>query len=193
MSKNTIEDDAVLAACLLERIGRLSRTEEQIGDLYPAQWAVLRYLSRANRFSRTPMTMTKYLATTRGTMSQTIIALERKGYVARRPSETDKRSVHVDLEKSGRRKLMDDPLLRLAEELRAALGRDTGQLTDFLDRILMEIIKSNGGQMFGQCKSCRYFQKDGGMTTRELHRCGLLDVGLSKSDSELICVEHVAA
>ena len=34
---------------------RLIKTEEQISDLYPAQWSALRYLLRANRFSRTPM------------------------------------------------------------------------------------------------------------------------------------------
>ena len=78
-----MSDDALAVANLLERISRLTRTEEQIGDLYPAQWAALRYLTRANRFSRTPMALTRYLGTTRGTMSQTIIALERKGYLER--------------------------------------------------------------------------------------------------------------
>ena len=104
-------NDAMASANLLERIGRLSRTEEQIGDLYPAQWAVLRYLAKANRFSRIPMAMTRYLATTRGTMSQSIKALERKGYVERQPSETDKRSVLVELTSAGRKQLAHDPML----------------------------------------------------------------------------------
>ncbi|MGI9505229.1 MAG: MarR family transcriptional regulator, partial [Geminicoccaceae bacterium] len=88
-------DDAIDAANLLERIGRLIRTEEQVGDLYPAQWSALRYLKRANRFSRTPMALAEYLGTTRGTISQTLIALERKGLITRQPSARDKRSVNI--------------------------------------------------------------------------------------------------
>ena len=38
-----------------------------------------------------------YLGTTRGTMSQTLKALENKGYVAGEPSETDKRSLSYAL------------------------------------------------------------------------------------------------
>ena len=185
-----MSDDALLAANLLERIGRLARTEEQVGDLYPAQWAVLRYLARANRFSRTPMALTKYLATTRGTMSQSIIALERKGYVERIPSETDKRSVNVELTDAGRAKLASDPVQKLADELSAALGRQVAELADMLAALLREIIRSNGGQLFGQCKTCRHFVVDGGSTRREPHHCGLLDVGLSAQDSEMICVEQ---
>ena len=171
-----MSEDALLAANLLERIGRLARTEEQVGDLYPAQWAVLRYLSRANRFSRTPMALTKYLATTRGTMSQTIIALERKGYVDRIPSKADKRSVNVELTDAGRAKLASDPIEKLAEELSSALGGQVARLAEMLATLLREIIHSNGGQHFGQCKSCRHFLPDGGATGRSPHRCGLLDV-----------------
>ncbi len=185
--------DAVLAANLMERVGRLARTEEQVGDLYPAQWAVLRYLSRANRFSSTPMAMTKYLATTRGTISQTIIALERKGYVERHPSATDKRSVNVELTEQGRGKLLCDPLLKLADYLKSALGQQTESLAGMLEALLREIVKSNDGQMFGQCKSCRHFNSGGGSSTREPHRCGLLDVDLSALDSEDICVEQFPA
>ncbi len=42
------------AAELIDRLERLVRASEQAGDLNPAQWEVLRYLARANRFSRTP-------------------------------------------------------------------------------------------------------------------------------------------
>jgi len=186
-------DDAMVAANLLERIGRLSRTEEQIGDLYPAQWAVLRYLARANRFSKTPMALTRYLATTRGTMSQTIIALERKGYVARQPSERDKRSVNVELTPAGQEKLHSDPILHLAENLRTALGQDAKSMRAMLENALAELVKANHGQMFGQCKTCRHFNKNVSKIRPEFHRCALLDVGLSNVDSECICVEHEAA
>jgi len=188
--ENQMLNPALQAANLIERIGRLARTEEQIGDLYPAQWAVLRYLSRANRFSRTPMAMTKYLSTTRGTMSQTIIALEKKSYVERRPSATDKRSVNVKLTKLGRVKLDSDPLLKLAADMDNALGKQTTHLSELLESLLREVVRGNEGQMFGQCKTCRHFVEGNGSDEIITHQCGLLDVTLSQKDSHHICVEH---
>ena len=184
---------ALVAANLLERIARLAKTEEQTGGLYPAQWAVLRYLSRANKFSRTPMALTKYLATTRGTMSQTIIALERKGYVERCASETDKRSVNVELTNAGRNTLRNDPIINLATELNTALGAHTERFSDHLLAVMAQLVKVQGGQMFGMCGACRHFESGGGTTARRPHRCSLLDVALSEPDSELICVEQESA
>lgn len=186
-------DHAMTAANLLERIGRLARMEEQGGDLNPVQWAVLRYLSRANKVSRTPMAMTRYLATTRGTMSQTIIALERKGYVARFASEVDKRSVTVELTDDGRKALESDPILNLSGDLKAALGAQTARFSELLLSVLTQLVAVQGGQMFGLCRACRHFEQGGGTTVRRPHRCALLDVGLSETNGDQICVEQEPA
>lgn len=185
-------DDAIAAANLFERIGQLTRTEEQIGNLYPAQWTALRYLARANRFSRTPMAITHYTGSTRGTVSQTVIALERKGYVERIPSDRDKRSVNVELTKAGLEKLKADPILQLAEEIRLALGEPPKRARTMLEKILTRLITANGGRAFGQCFACRHFQSQGGAAGGSPHHCGLLDVDLSAAESESICVEQVA-
>ena len=187
-----MSDDDLAVANLLERIGHLSRSDEQLDDLYPAQWAALRYLEQANRFSRTPMALTRYLGTTRGTISQTLNALERKGYVERQPSERDKRSVNVALTKAGRDKLETDPILRLAEVTGTALGGDTVRARQLLEKMLAGLIAENGGRPFGQCKTCCHFRKGDGASRGHPHRCGLLDVDLSEDDSEAICVEQVA-
>lgn len=186
-------DSALAVANLLERIGHLARNEEQLGDLYPAQWAALRYLARANRFSRNPMALTRYLGTTRGTVSQTIIALERKGYVRRMPSERDKRSVDIELTPDGRGKLDDDPIRHFAEEIDDALGADTSLLRQQLERLLKRLIDINDGRSFGQCRTCRHFRKDVGDTTSTPHFCALLEAGLSEQDGEAICVEQETA
>lgn len=184
-------DDAIAAANLLERIGQLTRTEEQVGDLYPAQWTVLRYLARANRFSRTPMAITHYMGSTRGTVSQTVIALERKGYVERIPSDRDKRSVNVELTKAGLGKLRADPILQLAEEVRLAFAEPPKRARVVLEKILARLISANGGRAFGQCFTCRHFKPEGGAAKGYPHYCGLLEVDLSSADSEAICVEQV--
>lgn len=187
-----MSDDDLAVANLLERIGHLSRSDEQIGDLYPAQWAALRYLAQANRFSRTPMALTRYLGTTRGTISQTLNALEKKGYVARKPSDRDKRSINVELTASGRQKLETDPILRLADVTGAALGRDTKRARNLLEKMLSYLIAENGGRPFGQCHTCRHFQRGGGAASDQPHRCGLLEVNLLDGDSKAICVEQAA-
>ena len=50
------------------------------GELSPAQWMALRYFARANPFSRTPSAFAAFQATTRGTASQAIKALEASGW-----------------------------------------------------------------------------------------------------------------
>lgn len=186
-----MSDDDLAVANLLERIGHLSRSDEQIGDLYPAQWAALRYLAQANRFSRTPMALTRYLGTTRGTVSQTLNALEKKGYVARQPNERDKRSVNVALTALGREKLANDPILRLAEVAKGALGTDTKIARKVLEQVLSGLIATNDGRPFGQCRTCRHFRNDSGASHTHPHHCDLLNVDLSTNDSEAICVEQV--
>jgi len=188
-----MSDDALAVANLLERIGQLVRSDEQVGDLYPAQWAALRYLSRANRFSRNPMALTRYLGTTRGTTSQTLIALERKGYVSRTANPRDKRSVDLDLTKQGHAKLRGDPVARVAGVIEDALGRETPVARDHLSRILHHLIDLNNARMFGLCHTCRHFRRDATGSKASPHRCSLLEADLSDEDSEKICVEHESA
>jgi len=187
-----MKNNALAAANLLERIGQLTRSDEQIGGLYPAQWAALRYFARANRFSRTPMALTHYLGSTRGTVSQTIIALERKGLVTRTPSERDKRSVDVELTTTGKNTLLNDPILHLAENIASATKEQAKTTRKLLEKILLQLVEENSGNAFGQCKTCLHFGKNVGATDKDRYFCGLLQIELSEEDSENICVEQVA-
>jgi hypothetical protein len=67
------------------------------GELSPAQWMALRFFARANPFSRTPSAFAEFQATTRGTATQAIKALEAGGYLVRQPFKTDGRSVSLRL------------------------------------------------------------------------------------------------
>src|SRR6516165_1271169 len=63
--------------------GAALQAEGYDGELSPAQWMALRYFARANTFSRTPSAFAEFQATTRGTASQAIKALEAGGYLVR--------------------------------------------------------------------------------------------------------------
>ncbi|QFU18051.1 MarR family transcriptional regulator [Microvirga thermotolerans] len=180
---------ALHAAHLIERIGRLVQAEEQSGGLPPVQWDVLRYLARANRFSRSPAVVAAYLGSTRGTVSQTLIALEAKGYVERRPSERDRRSVDLALTERGRAVLAADPLLTLADDIAATAGKGATELARALERVLTAVVERNGRKAFGLCRSCRHFGEGSGASPELRHRCGLLGLDLSDADAGQICAE----
>lgn len=190
MSKKKIESllyaEARRAAELIGRLDRLARAGERLGALNPVQWEALRYLARANRFSRTPAALAEFLGSTRGTVSQTLIALEAKGYVEKRSSARDGRSVDLGLTKAGRAALTDDSIAELAEDL--AAGTDAAKLADLLESGLRAVLARRGGKAFGACRTCRHFQTEGKAAP---YRCALLDEPLSAQDAELICVEQV--
>ncbi len=94
---------------LLLLLGRLVRAEGYHGDLSPAQWIALRFFARANSFSRTPSAFAEFQATTRGTATQTIKALETGGYLVRQRSEADGRSVSLRLTDKGHEAVARDP------------------------------------------------------------------------------------
>src|SRR6202049_3915157 len=94
---------------LLLLVGRLVQAEGYHGELSPAQWMALRYFARANQFSRNPSAFAEFQATTRGTASQAIKALEAGGYLIRQRSEADGRSVALRLTNKGNEVIARDP------------------------------------------------------------------------------------
>ncbi len=186
---NQSADMTLLA--LLERTSRLIQGSLHAKNLAPAQWLALQYLARANRFSRTPTAVGLYLEATKGTVSQTLIALVRKGLVRKECDRTDRRSVSLQLTGRGKTALSRDPLSDLSAAA-AALPRQT---QDSLNRGLADLLKvmlaRTGGHSFGQCSTCRYFQRNREPDDqRRPHQCGLLKVALSDDDGSKICVEH---
>ena len=175
-------------AALIERIGRLLSTDAHAAGLLPVQWEVLRYLHRANRFSRIPAALTAYLGLTKGTVSQTLRTLEGKGLVQKRVDPGDRRSKRLSLSHAARRLLREDPLAetataigRLAESQRVTLGRA-------LEAILSTRLEARQRQPFGQCRDCRYFAQQ--HAAGAPHYCLLLEEPLAEDESGLICHEQ---
>jgi DNA-binding MarR family transcriptional regulator len=181
---------AVEAAQLIDRLDRLVRSGEAAHGLNPAQWEALRYLSRANRFSRTPAALADYLGSTRGTVSQSLISLEEKGHIARTPSSRDKRSVDLSLTALGEAALGADPLLRLTADMAASDPEDLTAAVMLLRDTLSRALARNGGKPFGVCQTCRYFEALPESEAGDA-RCALLGEPLSKQDALAICVEQM--
>ena len=183
-----MDSQAQRIAHLFERLGRLIANDGHHRRLKPVQWEALRYLSKANRFSRTPSALTAYLGSTKGTVSQTVMALQRNGWLKKRPGDEDKRSVRLELTAAGQDLLREDPLEQMC---RAASHLDDEQqliLEGAMQKILEERLSATEGRTFGMCRSCRFFQADS--PEGNPHRCALLEVPLGISDARQICAEY---
>ena len=143
---NAPSTDALEAARLVDRLERLARLDATPDPLNAAQWEALRYLARANRYSRTPAAVADYLASTRGTVSRTLAALEDKGYLQREDNPRDGRSVDFALTARGRKAAQRDPLLAMAADMDASLGAEVARLRRLLQRSLHGSIARNGGR-----------------------------------------------
>jgi DNA-binding MarR family transcriptional regulator len=179
-------------ASLINRLDRLMRYADAREGLNPAQWETLRYLASANRFSQTPSALAAYLNSTRGTISQTLMTLEKNDYVERQVNERDARSLLVSITKKGTKALNGDPQMALADAIESASGDRLGDVLHCLRGTLSKLISANGGRAFGVCQSCQHFRANANANTKQPHHCSLLNEALSDVDSEKICAEHQA-
>lgn len=170
-------------AALVGRLSRAVHCMQYAQGLNPAQWDALRYLARANRYSRGPTALADYLGTTKGTVSQTIKALEAKGLIRRAPRRGDKRGVELELTEAGARVLDNDPL-RPIESIAHSSCEDTKVAAEVLHRLLGGLTAALGAADFGTCKDCCHLC---GAKSSEGMTCGLTADPLDDHEVRKIC------
>src|SRR5258708_19223494 len=151
---------AAKTAELVLQVGRLVEGEGYEGELSGGQWMALRFFARANPFSRTPSAFGEFQATTRGTATQAIKALEAGGYLVRRPFKTDGRSVSLLLTSKGKKALARDPfevLVRAADSLDAT---DRTAMRRALHQVLSTLATSGARRQIGVCPGCTHFVRE---------------------------------
>ena len=174
---------------LIERLGRFARSAQHCAGMKPAQWEALRFVSRANRYSRTPGALADFLSSTRGTVSQTLIALEKKGLISRKTNSGDARVKQLELTERGRDLTEHNPL-HILEDAVSSVADESG-LEQALEQVLKNLIRQNGNHQFGICQNCRHFGVNDHMEhAKGPHRCGLSGEPLDDLDSNQICREH---
>ena len=176
---------------LLTRFSRIVAADGYDRGLQPVQWQALMFLRSANRFSRTPKALTAWLGQTKGSVSQTIAALEKKGLVARRPDPDDHRVVRLELTDAGAGLVAGPPPALAGQMLDHLPPADRDTLAGLVERMLRAELVRSGGRPFGLCRDCRHFER--GPRGAAPHRCGLLGVALGEPDSALVCIEQEAA
>ena len=176
---------------LIERIAALIRSEERkkctVVGLQTVHLQALNYLSRCNKYSDTPAALTNYLGMTRGTVSQSLSLLEKKGYIKKTANINDRRVIHLELLPEGKTILEQAQPAELFIKA-AAMMEKKGDIINYetaFANMLTALQKANQSQSFGICKTCHYFT-----TMDDSFLCGLTKEQLSESDSEKICQEH---
>ena len=177
---------------LLLLVGRLVQADGYDGELSPAQWMALRFFARANSFSRTPSAFAEFQATTRGTASQAIKALEAGGYLVRQRSSADGRSVTLRLTDKGHEAVARDPFEVLVRAVASLNVQEQTTMRDALHHVLTTIAASGAHQHFGVCQDCAYL---GGETycdptsaRQSALGCLLFGAPIEPDDAGLLCV-----
>src|SRR6188768_1139039 len=145
---------------LLEQIARVLSFESTRHGLRDREWMALRFLSRANRFSRTPSALASHVGTTRGTASIIISELERLGYLERKPSAEDKRSVMLNVTPQGRKLLARDPVSALVNAIAVLDDDSKDRFRDALRHVLNQSDAAEGGHHTDVCKGCIFLRED---------------------------------
>ena len=177
---------------LLLLVGRLVQADGYEGELSPAQWMALRFFARANSFSRTPSAFAEFQATTRGTASQAIKALEAGGYLVRQRSQADGRSVTLRLTDKGHEVVARDPFEVLVRAVGSLNAQKQAAMRDALHRVLTTIATSRAHRHFGVCQDCAYLSRGmyRGSTNpnRSALECLLFGLPIEPDDAGLLCV-----
>lgn len=175
---------------LLERISALLSSEDRkryatLG-IHPVHVQILEYLSLCNHYSDTPAALTDYLGLTKGTVSQSLQILERKGFISKTQDSDDGRVVHLRLLDAGLDMLHQvQPLEIFTEAEQQLLHQEFKSLRHALGATLKVLQKANNTKSFGFCTTCKHFKEDGGYTL-----CGLMDEPLHRDALQKICREH---
>ena len=172
---------------LLLLVGRLVQADGYDGKLSPAQWMALRFFARANQFSRTPSAFAEFQATTRGTASQAIKALEAGGYLVRQRSKADGRSTSLRLTTKGNKTLVRDPFEALVRAVDLLDAKERNVMRLALQQVLATVVASGTHRRFGVCQGCAHLGGEmcAGPSAAE---CVLFGVPIQPEEVDLLCV-----
>jgi DNA-binding MarR family transcriptional regulator len=178
---------------LVERLGNLMRSElRKAGSdesLQPVHLQALIYLSKANRYSNTPQALADYLGLTKGTVSQTLLLLDRRGLIERFEDDIDRRVVRLRLSSAGEQMLAESqPALAWQNATRNISPNRIRNATSALREALVTLQEDNEGTIFGECGTCAWCQK----LSQRISRCGRMGDRLSGPETRKICRIYVA-
>lgn len=156
-------------------------TEEQLA---PVHVEALVYLASANRYSNTPQALVNYMGLTKGTVSQSLLLLDRRGLIERYQDDLDRRVVRLRLSATGEQFLNESqPLAAWQQATRNISPNRIRNAVSALRESLLTLQSDNRSPPFGSCAGCRHFER----LSARAYRCGLMGDRLTGPETRKIC------
>ena len=175
---------------LLERLAALIhqgvRDNAARHGLLPIHIQVLSYLTQANGYSNLPIAIAEYFGITRGTVSQTLAVLERRGLLVKEKDARHGKRVHLKLTPAGEA-ILEDSWAKRVETALQLMTPDAQTFEKSLRGLLIGLQQLNGQRPFGVCRKCAHF-----LVELAGARCGLTGEPLIEEQTVRICREWTA-
>jgi DNA-binding MarR family transcriptional regulator len=186
---------AAKAVELLLQAARVAQAEDSTSELRSAEWMALRFIARANRFSRTPSALAYFQATTRATASHAVKQLEAGGFIVKEPSKNDGRSFNLVLTGKGREALARDPVEALVGAIRSLPEENRDAIHEALRLTLVKLSESGEHRHFDICRDCMFLSgkpngggngKSPGASAPD-YKCRMFRTEIDAGDVNLLC------
>ena len=175
---------------LVDRLSRIAHTLQFSDGLNPAQWEALRFVAKANRTSCSPGALADFMGSTKGTVSQTLKALEAKGLIARSRCDGDKRAVRIALTEAGRDVLCRDPLSVISDAIAPFSETEQADLVAGMEGLLAAVQLRQGIPEFGPCLECCHYKPEACSETNSVGcRCGVSGELFNALEIDRICAD----
>lgn len=124
---------AAALASLLEQVARRIHSQGYAADLFPAQWAALRYINVAPPQLRTAIDLARFQGLASGAVARTVRTLITKGFIVKAGTIGRGRAEQLDLTDAGRALLDGDPLKNISTALESLGASDREALAKGLE------------------------------------------------------------
>lgn len=150
------------------------------------EWTALRFLARANGFSKTPSALAAFLGTPRSAATQIAASLQSEGLIVRKPSPHDKRSITLCVTREGEKLLERDPINALRDQIAALEVEDRSQLRDSLRQVLLRLDVAQHRQHADVCSQCMFLVESDEGKHRHF-KCRFFRQSIAPKDLSLLC------
>ncbi|MGE6781830.1 MarR family winged helix-turn-helix transcriptional regulator [Ensifer adhaerens] len=182
----------------LSRIAMVLRADDwnraKLAGINPTQLSILELLE-GRKGGLSVKDVALHLAVSQPTATDSIAALERKGYVEKRPIENDKRGVRVELTIEGLSALQAGGTVEGdAEQATGMLGgQEQEELLLTLVKMIRTLQERNAIPIQRMCASCRYFAPFVHADAAKPHHCNFVDAAFGQRELRIDCRDHETA
>lgn len=182
----------------LERVATALRADDWVSaraaGVNPTQFAIMAALEgRPSGMSVRDIAL--QLGVSQPSATDSIAALERKGYLFRAPAPQDRRSVRILLTDHGQASLTAAHATRsVAEQTARSLdARQQEEMLVSLVTMIRHLQETGSIPIQRMCVSCRYFRPNAHADAAQPHHCSFVDAAFGQHELRVDCREHETA